>query len=60
MGDDTKNVKVGDLIALMVSEGEDWTDVQIPGKKIVTPELKKESKTLIETKPISGPVTQYS
>lgn len=33
MGDDSKDVKVGDLIALMVAEGEDWNDVQVPGKK---------------------------
>lgn len=35
MGDDSKDVKVGDLIALMVADGEDWTDVQVPGKKKV-------------------------
>ena len=29
--EDTKDVKVGSLIALMVGEGEDWKDVQIPG-----------------------------
>lgn len=39
LGDDSKDVKVGDLIALMVAEGEDWNDVQVPGKK------KSKSKT---------------
>lgn len=33
LGDDSKDVKVGDLIALMVAEGEDWNDVQVPGQK---------------------------
>lgn len=28
---DTKDVKVGTLIALMVGEGEDWKDVAVPG-----------------------------
>ncbi|KAL1461447.1 hypothetical protein WDU94_013346 [Cyamophila willieti] len=28
---DTKDVKVGTMIALMVGEGEDWKDVAIPG-----------------------------
>lgn len=32
-GDDSQDVKVGFLIALMVVEGEDWNDVQVPGKK---------------------------
>ncbi|XP_050521722.1 dihydrolipoyllysine-residue acetyltransferase component of pyruvate dehydrogenase complex-like [Daktulosphaira vitifoliae] len=61
MGDDTKDVKVGDLIGLMVSEGEDWADVQVPGKKkSISSELKKESQTHIDTKPFSGPVTRHS
>ncbi|XP_034245263.1 pyruvate dehydrogenase protein X component, mitochondrial-like [Thrips palmi] len=29
--EDTKDVKVGTLIALMVEEGQDWKDVAIPG-----------------------------
>ncbi|VVC38251.1 E3-binding domain,Biotin/lipoyl attachment,Single hybrid motif,2-oxo acid dehydrogenase [Cinara cedri] len=33
LGDDSKDVKVGELIALMVAEGEDWNDVQVPGQK---------------------------
>ncbi|XP_076450640.1 LOW QUALITY PROTEIN: pyruvate dehydrogenase protein X component, mitochondrial-like [Babylonia areolata] len=28
--DNSKDVKVGELIAMMVAEGEDWTDVQVP------------------------------
>lgn len=65
MGDDSKDVKVGDLIALMVAEGEDWTDVQIPGKKKTTSpvvekdnqEHKVEQKVLKTT---SDPVTRHS
>eukprot|EP00106_Octopus_bimaculoides_P017756 XP_014785198.1 PREDICTED: pyruvate dehydrogenase protein X component, mitochondrial-like [Octopus bimaculoides] len=30
--DDTKDVKVGQLIGLMVDEGDDWENVQIPGE----------------------------
>lgn len=29
--EDTKDIKVGTLIALMVGEGEDWKAVEIPG-----------------------------
>lgn len=43
MGDDSKDVKVGDLIALMVAEGEDWTDVQVPGKKKTTSPVAKKA-----------------
>ena len=28
--DDSKDVKVGTVIALMVAEGEDWKDVEMP------------------------------
>lgn len=30
IGEDTKNVKIGEIIALFVEEGEDWKDVEIP------------------------------
>lgn len=30
MPDDSKDVKVGSLIALMVAEGEDWKSVDLP------------------------------
>lgn len=30
MPDDSKDVKVGSLIALMVAEGEDWKSVDMP------------------------------
>lgn len=36
----TKDVKVGSLIALIVTEGEDWKDVAIPtagGAPVTTP-----------------------
>ncbi|XP_050436085.1 pyruvate dehydrogenase protein X component, mitochondrial-like [Adelges cooleyi] len=62
VGDDTKNVKVGDLIALMVAEGEDWTDVQVPGeKKVASSAPKKESPELkIQTKATSESVTRHA
>lgn len=37
MPDDSKDVKVGTLIALMVGEGEDWKDVAIPGSAAAAP-----------------------
>lgn len=43
MGDDSKDVKVGNLIALMVAEGEDWNDVQVPGKKKTKPSVAKDN-----------------
>lgn len=63
LGDDSKDVKVGDLIALMVAEGEDWNDVQIPGKK--TPKSKTPvAKTDIQKPKVesqtSEPVTRHS
>lgn len=30
MGEDSKDIKVGTLIALMVPEGEDWKSVEMP------------------------------
>lgn len=42
LGDDSKDVKVNDLIALMVAEGEDWNDVQVPGKKKTTSPVAKQ------------------
>jgi hypothetical protein len=32
IGDDAKDIKCGTLIALMVAEGEDWKDVEIPAQ----------------------------
>lgn len=31
ISENTKDVKVGTLIALMVPEGEDWNSVELPG-----------------------------
>lgn len=62
MGDDSKDVKVGNLIALMVAEGEDWNDVQVPGKKkSKSPVAKKEAeKPKAEPQTTSEPVTRHS
>ncbi|XP_029637034.1 pyruvate dehydrogenase protein X component, mitochondrial isoform X1 [Octopus sinensis] len=35
--DDTKDIKVGQLIGLMVEEGDDWENVQIPGEPAASP-----------------------
>lgn len=60
LGDDSKDVKVGDLIALMVAEGEDWNDVQVPGqKKAKSPSVDvQKPKFESQTKPES--VTRHS
>lgn len=63
MGDDSKEVKVGDLIALMVAEGEDWNDVQVPGKKVVQSPVAKVDDVLkpkVETKTSSEPIERHS
>lgn len=63
MGDDSKDVKVGDLIALMVAEGEDWNDVQVPGKKNAkAPAVanKVVQKPQVESKETSGPTPSHS
>lgn len=60
-GDDSKDVKVGDLIALMVAEGEDWNDVQVPGKKKTKSSVAKDvQKPKVESKTSSVPTTRYS
>jgi len=63
LGDDSKDVKVGTLIALMVAEGEDWNDVQIPEKKVAKSPVAKEDdqKPKVESlKTISDPITRHS
>lgn len=63
MGDDSKDVKVGDLIALMVAEGEDWNDVQVPGKKKTKSTVAKEEdfqKPKVESQTSSEPTTRHS
>lgn len=35
--DNSKDVKIGTLIALMVEEGEDWKDVEAPAGEDVVP-----------------------
>lgn len=62
LGDDSKDVKVGDLIALMVAEGEDWNDVQVPGKKKTkSPVAKKDvQKTKVESQPSSESIIRHS
>lgn len=63
LGDDSKEVKVGDLIALMVAEGEDWNDVQVPGKKIIQAPVAKEDsiqQTKVEAKTTSEPLDRHS
>jgi len=55
-------VKVGDLIALMVAEGEDWNDVQVPGKKKTKSSVVKEDvqKPKVESPTSSEPTTRHS
>jgi pyruvate dehydrogenase E2 component (dihydrolipoamide acetyltransferase) len=63
LGDDSKDVKVGDLIALMVAEGEDWNDVKVPGKKKTKSSVAKEEdvkKPKVESQTSSEPTTRYS
>lgn len=63
LGDDSKEVKVGDLIALMVAEGEDWNDVQVPGKKVVQSPVAKVDdvqKSKVEAKTTTEPVDRHS
>lgn len=63
MGDDSKDVKVGDLIALMVAEGEDWNDVQVPGKKTTkSPVATKEEikKSEIKSQETTKSITRHS
>jgi len=62
LGDDSKDVKVGDLIALMVAEGEDWNDVQVPGKKKSKLSVAKEDvpKPKVEYQSSSEPTIRYS
>lgn len=63
LGDDSKDVKVGDLIALMVAEGEDWNDVQVPGKKKTKSTVAKEEdvqKPKVESQTSSEPTTRHS
>ncbi|CAI6344457.1 unnamed protein product [Macrosiphum euphorbiae] len=62
LGDDSKDVKVGDLIALMVAEGEDWNDVQVPGKKKTKSSVPKEDvqKPKVEAHTSSEPTTRHS
>lgn len=62
LGDDSKDVKVGDLIALMVAEGEDWNDVQVPGKKKTKSSVTKGDvqKAKVESLPSSEPIIRHS
>ena len=38
ISEDTKNVKIGEIIALFVEEGEDWKDVEMPEQKAASSE----------------------
>ena len=38
ISEDTKNVKIGEIIALFVEEGEDWKEVEIPERKVASSE----------------------
>lgn len=62
LGDDSKDVKVGDLIALMVAEGEDWNDVKVPEKKKTKSSVAKEDvqKPKVESQPSLEPTTRHS
>lgn len=62
LGDDSKGVKVGDLIALMVAEGEDWNDVQVPEKKKTKSSVAKEDvqKPKVESQTLLEPTTRHS
>lgn len=60
MGDDSKDVKVGDLIALMVAEGEDWNDVQVPGQKKTKSPSVDVQKPKFESQTTPESVTRHS
>jgi len=47
--DDTKDVKIGTLIALLVEEGEDWKDVEIPTGESIAPPPKSASQLQAKT-----------
>ena len=53
MPDNTAGVKVGTLIALMVSEGENWQDVMIPSSGTVEPASAHSEKAISKSEPIS-------
>jgi len=55
-------VKVGDLIALMVAEGEDWNDVQVPGKNKSKSSVVEEDvqKSKVESQISLETTTRYS
>lgn len=52
--EDTKDVKVGSLIALMVGEGEDWKDVAIPGSAPAAASPAAASPSAAKSAQISG------
>ncbi|XP_026292855.1 pyruvate dehydrogenase protein X component [Frankliniella occidentalis] len=57
--DDSKDVKVGSLIALMVSEGEDWQSVELPsggGTAPATPSAPAASSPAAPSVPAGGSV----
>ncbi len=53
-------MKVGDLIALTVEEGQDWQDVQIPGAKTPAKEKVSDAATSSPstTQPTSASITE--
>lgn len=49
VGEDSKDVKVGTLIALMVPEGEDWKSVEMPQDLTDTTSVSPPADTKVET-----------
>ena len=53
MPEDTKDVKIGTLIALMVAEGEDWKSVTAPASEGDSPGAEA-AAVAAEAKPAAG------
>lgn len=55
--DDTKDIKIGTLIALLVEEGEDWKDVEVPSQQPVIPQQSVSATSLLSSQKPETPST---
>merc|ERR1712130_650296 len=53
----TKDVKVGDIIGVMVDEGDDWENVKWENKTFETSKVEEKSPTIEEAPVVSTPQT---
>merc|ERR1711970_1119114 len=53
----TKDVKVGDVIGVMVDEGDDWENVKWENKTVETSKVEEKSPTIEEAPVVSTPQT---